>query len=298
MASTPGDSPTPTPLDPVRKGSSGGRDLPAAIAVGIALIAIIVVTLRWSHPGFIAFMVVMLVLGAIEVNNALRLIGMESAIAPIVVGTVVIIGGTYAAAVFQPVTTIPWHSVLLGGLAGTIMFALIWRMPGGADGYIKDAAASLFIISYLPLLGSFVGLLLASPHGAAKVVTLALCVAGSDTGGYAVGATLGRHKMAPNISPKKTWEGLAGSVVVGSAVAVAMAVFVLDESWWFGLVLGLACVLFGTAGDLIESLIKRDVGIKDMSSFLPGHGGVMDRMDSILVAAPAVWVVFTLLGTT
>ncbi len=123
-----------------------------------------------------------------------------------------IIGGSYAAAVLEPISRIPWHEVLLGGLAATVLLALMWRMPGGAEGYVKDAAASLFIISYIPLLASFIGLILAMPSGGMKVAATALCIAGSDTGGYALGATLGKHPMAPNISPKKTWEGVAGSV--------------------------------------------------------------------------------------
>lgn len=284
----------PEPEAQPERPSRAGRDLPTAIAVGLGLLAVIVVTLVWWHPGFIALLVVMTCLGAIELHHAMLNIEMRSAIVPIVVGTVAIIGGTYAASILQPITDIPWHEVLLGFLAVTVLLALIWRMPGGADGYVKDAAASLFTISYIPLLASFVALILAMPGGTGKVVALALCVAGSDTGGYAVGATLGRHPMAPNISPKKTWEGMAGSVLTGAVVGAIAAVWILGQPWWFGVALGLACVVFGTAGDLIESLVKRDVGIKDMSSFLPGHGGVMDRLDSILVAAPAAWLLFTL----
>ncbi len=288
MTSTPGE-----PQDKPARASRAGRDLPAAIAVGVGLLAVIFVTLMWWHLGFILLLVGMTCLGAIEIHHALLHIKMRSAILPIVVGTVAIIGGTYLAAILQPVTDIAGHEVLLGCLAVTVLLALIWRMPGGADGYVRDAAASLFTISYLPLLASFVALILAMPGGTGKVVALALCVAASDTGGYAVGATLGKHPMAPNISPKKTWEGMAGSTVVAAVVGSVVAVYVLGMPWWFGLVLGLSCVVFGTAGDLIESLIKRDVGIKDMSSILPGHGGVMDRMDSVLVAAPAAWLLFT-----
>ena len=181
-------------------------------------------------------------------------------------------------------------------MAATVLLALMWRMPGGAEGYVKDSAASLFIISYIPMLASFIGLILAMPHGTSKVVTVLLCVTGSDTGGYAMGATLGKHPMAPTISPKKTWEGLIGSVLLATLVGTLMSVFVIGEPWWFGLLLALVVVVFGTTGDLVESLIKRDVGIKDMSSFLPGHGGVMDRLDSTLVVVPAAWLLFTVFG--
>ena len=285
---TSSDSPSSSPAP-----SRAGRNLPAAIVVGVGLLAVVVVTLIWWHPGFILFLVVLTCMGAVELHHAMKRIGMNSAILPIVVGTVAIIGGSYAAAVLEPISRVPWHEVLLGGLALTVMLALMWRMPGGSDGYVKDAAASLFTITYIPLLASFIGLLLASPQGTWKLVVLALCVVGSDTGGYALGATLGKHPMAPNISPKKTWEGLAGSAVLACLVGATASVLLLRMPWWFGVIMGLTCVVFGTAGDLIESLIKRDVGIKDMSSSLPGHGGVMDRLDSMLVAAPAGWLLFT-----
>jgi phosphatidate cytidylyltransferase len=287
---------TDSEAPPTPRKSRAGRDLPAAIAVGLILFGLVVVTLAWFPPGFIALLVILTSLGAIEVHHALRRVGMRSVIVPVVVGNVVIIAGSYAAAVLQPVTQIPWHLVLLGCLGLTVLLALIWRMFSGSEGYARDSAASLFIISYIPLLASFVGLILAQQHGVAKVVAVFLCITGSDTGGYAAGASLGRHPMAPTISPKKTWEGMAGSVVLASVVAVLQFVFVMHQPWWQGVVLAVVVVIFGTAGDLIESMIKRDVGIKDMSSFLPGHGGVMDRLDSTLVAAPAAWLLFTLAG--
>lgn len=281
---------------PAPRKSRAGRDLPAAIAVGLSLFAIVVATLTWFPPGFIALLVVLTSLGAFEVHLALERVGMSAVVIPVVIGNVAIIGGSYAAALLQPVTNLPWHVVLLGTIGATVMLALIWRMFGGAEGYARDSAASLFIIGYIPLLASFVGLILAQPHGVAKVVAVFLCISGSDTGGYAAGATLGRHKMAPNISPKKTWEGLAGSFLLAGVVGVLHVVLVMGRPWWFGVLLAVVVVIFGTAGDLIESMIKRDIGIKDMSSFLPGHGGVMDRLDSTLVAAPAAWLVFTLAG--
>jgi phosphatidate cytidylyltransferase len=281
---------------PAPRTSRAGRDLPAAISVGLGLFAFVVVTLTWWPIGFIVLLVLLTSLGAYEVHLALQRVGMTSAIIPVVLGNIFIIGGSYAAAVLQPVTKLPWHVVLLGTIGGTVLLALIWRMFGGADGYARDSAASLFIIGYIPLLASFVALILAQEHGVAKTVAVFLCIVGSDTGGYAVGATLGRHPMVPTISPKKTWEGMAGSVALASVVSVLMSVFVLRQPWWFGVLLAVVVVITGTAGDLIESLIKRDVGIKDMSSFLPGHGGVMDRLDSTLVAAPAAWLVFTIMG--
>jgi len=276
--------------------SRAGRDLPAAIAVGLLLFGIVVVTLMWWPPGFIILLVVLTSLGAVELHQALMKIGMRSAIVPVVIGNILIIGGSYLAATLQNVTNVPWHVVLLGTIGGTILLSLIWRMFGGADGYVRDSAAGLFIIGYLPVMASFVGLLLAQQHGVAKVVAAFLCIVGSDTGGYAAGASLGKHPMAPNISPKKTWEGLVGSFALAGVLGIGMVTLVMHQPWWIGAILSVVVVVFGTAGDLIESLIKRDIGIKDMSSFLPGHGGVMDRLDSTLIAVPAAWLLFTLVG--
>lgn len=276
--------------------SRAGRDLPVAIVVGLLMLGIVVSTLLWWHAGFIVILVVLTSLGAVELHQALKRVNMRSAIVPVVVGNIVIIGGTYAAAELQRVTNVPWHVVLMATIGGTVLVALGWRMFGPAEGYARDSAASLFIIGYVPLLASFVGLLLAQQDGVAKVAGVILAIVGSDTGGYALGAAIGKHPMAPVISPKKTWEGLIGSIALSGVVAVIYAIFVLHQPWWVGLALAVVVVIFGTAGDLIESMIKRDVGIKDMSSFLPGHGGVMDRLDSMLVAVPAAWVLFTLLG--
>lgn len=280
---------------PAPRKSRAGRDLPAAIAVGLLLFGIVVATLVWWPPGFIVLLVVLTSLGALEVHQALRRVGMTSVLVPVVIGNIAIIGGSYAAAELQKVTNVPWHVVLLGTIGGSVLLALIWRMFYGATGYARDSAASLFIIGYIPLLASFVGLILAQEHGVAKVVAVFLCITGSDTGGYAAGASLGRHPMAPTISPKKTWEGLAGSFLLSAVVGVLHFELVMHQPWWHGVLLATVVVIFGTAGDLIESMIKRDVGIKDMSSFLPGHGGVMDRLDSTLVAAPAAWLLFTFL---
>jgi phosphatidate cytidylyltransferase len=176
-----------------------------------------------------------------------------------------------------------------------VLASLIWRMPKGAAGYVRDAAASMLIIGYVPLLGSFAALMLAEEQGSARVVTFLLIVVMNDTGGYAAGVLFGKHPMVPKISPKKSWEGFAGSLVFGTAAGVCMALFVLHVPFWAGIILGASLVVAGTCGDLVESIIKRDLGIKDMSSFLPGHGGVMDRLDSLLIAAPVAWLIMYLL---
>ena len=282
---------------PIRRKRSAGRDLPAAIAVGVGLVALIVATLAFWHWGFIILTALMLSLGALEVHQAMKRLGMRAEILPIVLGTIGMIVGTYAAATVPDLLLwrMPWHSVLLMFLGATVLAALIMRFPRGHENFVRDAAASVFIIGYIALLGSFTALILAGEHGAARMVTFLLCVVANDTGGYAVGVLFGRTPLAPAISPKKTWEGLAGSLLFAMATGAALAHWVLDVDWWVGVLLGAACVFFGTCGDLIESSIKRDVGIKDMSSILPGHGGIMDRLDSLLVAAAPAWLVMYLL---
>ena len=296
MPDQPSSAPVADPgANPPRAKRSPGRDLPAAIGVGGGLIAVVMLTLAFFHWGFILLVAGMLSLGSWEVYRALQRIGMNAAIVPIILGTVAMIAGTYASARDLAWVGIPWHSALLMFLGATVLAAMVVRMPRGYQGFVKDASASLFIVGYIPLLGSFTALILAGGEGAARMVTFLLCVVAVDTGGYVVGVMFGKHPLAPRISPKKTWEGSAGSLLFAVTTGIAMSVLVLRAPWYVGLVLGVVTVLFATAGDLIESTIKRDVGIKDMSSILPGHGGVMDRLDSMLVAAPAAWLVMFLM---
>ena len=280
-----GSTPVPSPH------GRAGRNLPAAIAVGVGAGGYVVATLLFWRFGFVLLVAAALALASVELSRALARIGMRVALVPIVVGSVGIAIGSYLAGRQVP-TVFSTTSVLLAALALTVIASLIWRMPGGAEGYARDTAGSMLIIGYVPLLGSFAALMLAAPtDGVARVVTFLLVVAMNDTGGYVAGVLFGRHPMAPRISPKKSWEGLAGSVVFGTVAAVAMTVLGLHAPFWVGLVFGVCIVGVATCGDLIESLLKRDLGIKDMSSFLPGHGGVMDRLDSMLISAPVAWLI-------
>ena len=290
----PAEAPGPTPPAVPPRTSRAGRDLPKAIGIGVGLGAYVVLSLTFFKPAFVLLVAVALVLGSRELHAALKRQGMNAAIVPIMIGTVGIAIGSYLAGIQRPIVY-STTSVLLGALALTVLASLVWRMPGGAHGYVRDAAASLFIICYVPLLGSFTALMLAGENGGARLVTFILVVVMSDTGGYVFGVLMGKHPMAPKISPKKSWEGLVGSLVFGVVSGVLMAVLGLHVSIWIGVLIGVALVGVGTCGDLIESMVKRDLGIKDMSSFLPGHGGVMDRLDSLLVAAPVAWLIMYVL---
>ena len=188
--------------------------------------------------------------------------------------------------------------VLVAVFAGTVLVTTVWRMPRGQDGFVRDVTATVFCLVYAPFLAAFVALLLAADNGAREVATFVLVTVASDIGGYAVGVVFGKHPMAPSISPKKSWEGFAGSAVGCVVTGTLCVVLLLDGDWWVGVVLGAGAVVAATLGDLVESLIKRDLGIKDMSNILPGHGGVMDRLDSLLATVSVVWLVLTFLLTT
>jgi phosphatidate cytidylyltransferase len=137
-------------------------------------------------------------------------------------------------------------------------------------------------------------LTLAADNGPARVVTFILLTVCNDIGGYAAGVLFGKHPIAPQISPKKSWEGFAGSILLQGVVGVLCWVFLFEAPWWQGLIAGLVMTITATAGDFAESAIKRDLGVKDMGNFLPGHGGMMDRLDSLVPNAFTSWLLFTL----
>ncbi len=181
----------------------------------------------------------------------------------------------------------------LAAFVGTVIVLLGWRLPGGRAGYVRDVTAGVFALAYLLLLAMFVPLMLARPDGSRRTLIFVAMAVCSDVGGYFAGILLGKHPMAPGISPKKTWEGLAGSVLAGVTGGAILLVTLLHGHVWQGIILGAAAVAAATLGDLAVSMIKRDLDIKDMGSVLPGHGGVLDRIDSLLVAAPVVWLLLT-----
>ncbi|MDO5066116.1 MAG: phosphatidate cytidylyltransferase [Propionibacteriaceae bacterium] len=271
----------------------GGRNLPVAIGVGVALMAALAVGLLWAPWFFILLAALALCLGVVEVHQALALKGMHSQVKVIVVGTAVSVIGGYAMSVLhlglEPTT------VAMTCVAGTVLACLVARLlQGEPEGFLRDISASSLIVAWIPLMGIFVPLLMAPDDGRLRIITVVLCVSASDTGAYAVGSLIGRHRMAPKVSPSKTWEGLIGSLFFAALMGVVCALFILGAPWWLGLLLGLAIALAATLGDLVESSVKRDAGLKDMSSFVPGHGGVMDRLDSLLVAVPVGWLVLHL----
>jgi phosphatidate cytidylyltransferase len=171
---------------------------------------------------------------------------------------------------------------------------LLWRMRTGAVHYVRDVTAGMFTAAYVPLFCSFATLMVVADDGLGRVLTFLICGVASDIGGYAAGVFLGRHPMAPMISPKKSWEGFAGSQVAGMLAGALSVHFLLGGAWWWGALTGALLVVSATLGDLVESMIKRDLGIKDMGTLLPGHGGLMDRLDSLLPTAVVAWLLLSI----
>ena len=265
----------------------GGRSLSKSIVVGLLLAAIFLASLLIYKEFFILFLVTATAIGAWELSTALLIKGWYVPRVPAVVGSAIIMPATYYGG---PV--VQWL-VSLGIVAALIVWRtvhLLWeRRKANFQTFlrtIRDFGAAAFLVIYLPLSLSFSMLLLRRPDdGAYWVLTFVATVALIDSAGYLFGRVFGKHKLAPGVSPKKTWEGLLASIVLGSATAISLTMFLLQGPWWVGLILAAAIILAAVFGDLAESLIKRDLGVKDMSKLLPGHGGMMDRLDSMLPAS-------------
>lgn len=261
--------------------SRAGRNLPAAIAVGVSLGATVVASLFIVKDAFVAVVVIALAIGMIEITRAFRTSGINVPLLPVMTGgSVMLIGAFYGGIETAAVA-----------MALTVIGTLIWRLSDGADGFVRDSSAAIFVLSYLPLMGVFVMLMLDEEDGTGRIVVFIVATVASDVGGYIAGVLFGKHPMAPAISPRKSWEGFAGSMAFGMIAGILTVMYALDGRWWVGLILGAVGVVMATFGDLSESLIKRDIGIKDMGDLLPGHGGVMDRLDSLIAVAPFAWLV-------
>jgi phosphatidate cytidylyltransferase len=273
-------------VDPPPKVSRAGRDLKAAIGVGVLLGILIVTTLLVKKESFLFVVAIAVAIGMWELSVALRNVAVRAPLVPAVVGMAAM---TWAAYVHGP-------GGLLTAWVLTCAAIVLWRGSGRLEGAGRDVLGGIFIATYPPLLVGFAILLLSAEDGVARTFVFLLTAVSSDIGGYAVGVWLGKHPIARTISPKKSWEGFAGSVLMCVVVGALTVHYLLEHPWWIGVALGVAVAIAATIGDLMESLIKRDLGIKDMSSILPGHGGIMDRLDSLIVVVPIVWAVLTLLA--
>ncbi|GAA5152753.1 hypothetical protein GCM10023340_33600 [Nocardioides marinquilinus] len=281
-------SPSPA-TPPVKDHGRAGRDLRAAVLSALVLLVGIAASLAFWKPAFMVIVVAAVVVAVWELRQGLLARDIDLPEQPLMLGGAIMV-----------VVAFLWGTdALVTATAVTALVIMLWLLHRGIDGYVKNATASVFTLIYVPFLGSFVGLMLAEGgrsgggldnDGVQGILAFILVTIASDIGGYIAGVLFGRHPMAPVISPKKSWEGFAGSAVACLAAGWALVVFLLDGDWWVGLCLGLIAVVMATLGDLCESVIKRDLGIKDMSQVVPGHGGLMDRLDSILATIAPIWL--------
>jgi phosphatidate cytidylyltransferase len=296
-AGTPPDK--PAARTDAANSSRTGRNLPVAILVGAVLGGLTIASLLWNKPwGYVAILAAGVLLGTLEVARRLRAAGYVIPVIPLVVGGQAMIW-----------LTAPFNvRGVLGAFGGTVVISMFWRLlsPHGRraahaseeaapTNYLRDVSASVFLAVWVPLFASFAALLVYPAHGHDYAFSVAAGTVFTDVGGYTLGVLIGKHPMVPTISPRKSWEGLAGSLLFGITAVVLGVTLLAHKPIWVGACLGLVLVVTATLGDLVESQVKRDLGIKDMGSLIPGHGGVLDRFDGYLPAAAMSWIVLALL---
>ncbi|AEV88137.1 phosphatidate cytidylyltransferase [Actinoplanes sp. SE50] len=267
--------------------SRAGRNLPAAIAVGLSLGLVVLASLLVWSPALLGVVVLAAGVGVWETSRALSVTGARPPVIPLIAGTAVMTG-------------LAWYEgadALTVGLVVTIGAAVLWRLADGVAAVRRDFTSIVLIAVYVPFLLSFAAMLVRpEDDGQWRVLATVVAVVLSDTGGYAAGVFLGKHPMAPKISPKKSWEGFAGSITASAIGSGALLFFLMHVPVYYGLLFGAVLSVVAVLGDLAESMLKRDLGIKDMSNLLPGHGGLMDRLDSILFAVPTAYLLFAIIA--
>jgi len=262
-----------------------GRNLPLATAVGLLLFAVFALSLIYRPFIFAVLAAAVMLLAVAELSRALV------SELPVAVRKVLLVSAptmVLSAYFGGP----QWRLV---SFVVAVVAVLVSRLFHEQEKYVSNVSRAIFILTYAPLLTSFAVLLAAQKDGDLKVLALVLLTIGADIGGYFAGVLFGKHPMAPRISPKKSWEGLVGAVILEIGIGIALWIFLFDGSWWKGAVAGAIMAITATFGDLVESMIKRDLGIKDMSRLVPGHGGIMDRLDSLVINAAVAWALFALL---
>jgi phosphatidate cytidylyltransferase len=281
-----GEEPVDTPTGAPRATGRAGRDMAAAVGVGLGLAAVILAALLIWRPAFLLVVTAAVLVSIVELTGALERGGHRPPRPPVLVGALAM-------------AALAWTrgpSGLVVAFLLTVFAVLLWRLGEGPVGYLRDASAAVFVALYVPLLAGFAVLLLVPDDGVARVLAFIATVVCSDVGGFAAGVLFGKHPMAPSVSPKKSWEGFAGSVAACALIGTLLVTLTFHGPWWGGALYGLAIAVTATLGDLGESLIKRDLGIKDMGNLLPGHGGLMDRMDSLLPSAAVAYLILSVVA--
>lgn len=271
--------------------NSAGRNLPVAIGVGIGLGALVIFAM-WA--GQLAWYLVVSAAVAVAMWEVLTRLREHSYHLP---RTLMILGGQAMVWSSWPLETKGLMAVYVISVLA-LMFGRLFHNGRHRPpiNYLRDMSVGVFVLTWIPMFGSFAAMLSATSQGAATILVFMLCVVASDTGGYITGVMFGSHPMAPAVSPKKSWEGFAGSIVFGMVTGALSIHFLLEREAWVGAIMGLGLVVCASLGDLVESQFKRELGIKDMSNILPGHGGLMDRLDGMLPAAMVTWVAISFLG--
>jgi phosphatidate cytidylyltransferase len=263
-----------------------GRNVPAAIGVGLGLGAVVLTSLFVWRPAFLAVVVAAACVGTWELVRAIRTIGVNVPMTPLLAGGVLM-------------TVLAWWGAgdgLTFGLMITVVAVMVWRFAYGVTGYGRDVTMAALAAVYVPFLAGFAAMLGSAEDGELRVLATLIAVVLTDTGGYVVGAKFGRTALAPSVSPKKSWEGLGGSIVAAALGSGLVLFLMFGVAFWWGMLFGLAIAAASVVGDLGESMVKRDLGVKDMSELLPGHGGVMDRLDSVLLAAPVGYLLLSVIA--
>jgi len=263
-----------------------GRKLLPSILVSLLLLAIIFTTINTEPLLFFGFIWVVIMIGVREIAHAYRKGGIELPDYVLMIAATVLLVATWSGET-------EGLAVSAGLTIPILMFTLL--LISQKD-FIKRSTSAVFITFYLAVLGGFILLLANHPDGALRILALVVLIACNDTFAYIAGVLLGKHKLAPSISPKKSWEGLIGGAIASIVGGSLIFHYLFEVNWIVGAAIGVMTVITATCGDLIESAIKRDLAIKDMSNLLPGHGGIMDRLDSALFTAPAVWFAFELIA--
>ncbi|SDR92467.1 phosphatidate cytidylyltransferase [Corynebacterium timonense] len=278
-----------------RPKNKAGRNLPVAIATGVFLGALVLAAAFIGPVAWYPLVAVAVGLAMWEVLTRLREAGYYQP------RTFLLVLGQAMLWVSAPFGV----EGLVSGFALSVLFLMFYRLFHNGrhkkpENYLRDTAVGIFVLAWIPLFGSFAALISlvdeGGPSGTLFILTFMIGVVASDVGGYCAGVMFGSHSMAPAVSPNKSWEGFVGSIVFGVTAGILVVTLLLDNPWWVGVLLGVALVICATMGDLVESQFKRELGIKDMSQVLPGHGGIMDRLDGMLPAAAATWLVLTLLA--
>jgi phosphatidate cytidylyltransferase len=259
--------------------AKAGRKLGPSILVSLAILAVVFLTISFAPPLFAIFAWIAILLAGRELTKAYRAGGIDLPDNAISIAITVLLAASWFGRV----------SGLAVAIAIAIPCVLVYMLLRDPKDFVRKSTAAAFAIFYLAFLGGFILLLAHDKDGLARIFTLVVLVSCNDTFAYLFGVLLGKHPLAPQISPKKTWEGLVGSIIATTIGSALVFEFALGHAWWIGAAIGLVAVVTATCGDLIESAVKRDLSIKDMGTILPGHGGILDRIDSVLFTGPAVW---------